>query len=86
MGVECAKPGAIAEYLGSPPGLVPKQLPEEIARLPRRSFVLLGHVISHQHTDLQILDGSIEVERLVHVVTGRVVASLNLVLDEFPSV
>jgi hypothetical protein len=49
-------------------------------------LVLLGHVISDQHRGLQILDGRIEVERLVHVVAGRVVASLNPVLDEFPSI
>src|SRR5215472_711280 len=67
-------------------GLPREQLAKEIAGFPRRSLALLGDVVSHEKDHLHVLDRGIEVQRLTHVVAGRVIPLLDPVLDELSSV
>src|SRR5580704_4750487 len=60
-----------------------KSLAEEVSRLPRRPPWILCDVVSNQEIDLHELDGGIEVERLVHIVRGRVVTCGGPIIVEF---
>jgi hypothetical protein len=63
--------------------LPPKSLAEEVSRLPCGPPWILRDVISNQEIDLHELDGGIEVERLVHIVRGRVGARGVPFIEEF---
>src|SRR6185437_8935526 len=72
----CTSHGAyLTTYLFSPARarLLPKLLREEIAPVPCRRLRLLGHIVANQEVQPRSLGRRIVIERLVHIVLGRVV-------------
>jgi hypothetical protein len=48
--------------------LAPDRLTEELSRFPLRTLRILRDIVAGQKNNLHILDGSIEIQGLIHVI------------------